>query len=74
LYEAPYHVRCIGKFDVWFRCIFVVLWIAMLLDRWNWWLSALSKPATRAPFVVSSDLATARAAGSSQSRSEGGPS
>jgi RND superfamily putative drug exporter len=60
--------------DTFFVRTLLVPSIAMLLGRWNWWPSALSRPATRAPFVVPPDLATGQAAGSLRSLSEGGPS
>ena len=64
----------ITQFVVRFRWLIIVVWIAMVLSRWNWWPSALSRSATRAPFVVLPDLEMRRAAGAPQSRSEGGPS
>jgi putative drug exporter of the RND superfamily len=60
--------------DTFFVRTLLVPSIAMLLGRWNWWPSALSRPATHAPFVGPPDLAAGQAAGSTQALPEGGRS
>jgi putative drug exporter of the RND superfamily len=60
--------------DTFFVRSLLVPSIAMLLGRWNWWPSALSRPSARTPFVGPPDLAAGQAAGSPQALPEGGMS
>jgi RND superfamily putative drug exporter len=60
--------------DTFFVRTLLVPSIAMLLGRWNWWPSALSRPAAGAPLIVPPGLAAGQAADSAQSLPEGGVS
>jgi RND superfamily putative drug exporter len=60
--------------DTFFVRTLLVPSIAMLLGRWNWWPSALSRPSARTPFVGPPDLAAGQAAGSPQALPERGMS
>jgi RND superfamily putative drug exporter len=60
--------------DTFFVRTLLVPSIAMLLGRWNWWPSALSRPTARVPFVVAPVPAAGEAAGSALSLPEEGGS
>src|SRR5262249_19167518 len=60
--------------DTFFVRTLLVPSIAMLLSRWNWWPSALSRPPAGASFVVSPRLAAEQVADPAQSLPDGGAS